>query len=122
MNKCKDGSHIWNCLLERRPDDTNKYMFNQSADNDHISCFLDGYAIVPIEKYERLEAFMNKCKDNYGRGITETIPGDEDDLQSEPMDFGIVGDMSPDGRRVYEKLLRELHARALKTNLTEKKS
>ena len=40
---------VTNCLLVPRPQD--KVMFELDVDKDIIHPFLDGYAIIPLEKY-----------------------------------------------------------------------
>ena len=63
--KHKDGSYVHNCYIERRIDDMSKYMFYQSND-EYISAFLNGYAIIPLEKYYKLidKEFPDQDKEN----------------------------------------------------------
>lgn len=49
--KTKDGSYIHNCVIAPRAD-RKEPLFWQS--DETISCRLNGYAIIPIEEYERL--------------------------------------------------------------------
>ena len=49
FEKCKDGSYIWNCFVERRKDDPSTVIFG--GDNKTITAHLNGYAIIPLERY-----------------------------------------------------------------------
>ena len=49
FEKCKDGSYIWNCFVERRKDDPSTTVF--SGDDKTITAHLNGYAIIPLERY-----------------------------------------------------------------------
>ncbi|MCG7948061.1 MAG: hypothetical protein JAZ07_17085 [Candidatus Thiodiazotropha endolucinida] len=51
--KCKDGSYVHNCFVVRREDDKSPTLFYQNG-NEHVSAFLNGYAVIPLEEYERL--------------------------------------------------------------------
>ena len=50
--KTKDGSYVHNCLIVPRADNKNDFLFMQT--DNTVSCCLNGYAIIPIEEYERL--------------------------------------------------------------------
>lgn len=52
-SKGKDGSYVHNCLVVRREDDKVPTLFHQNG-NEHVSAFLNGYAVIPIEEYENL--------------------------------------------------------------------
>lgn len=52
FNRLKDGSYVYNCLLEKREDDPSQFMFFQDGDKG-IRPFLNGYAIVPFSFCER---------------------------------------------------------------------
>jgi hypothetical protein len=53
MEKCKDGSFVHRCVIVKKEGDDHG-LFHQHAD-DHISAYLDGYAIIPVEEYEELK-------------------------------------------------------------------
>jgi len=50
--KGKDGSYFHNNLLKRRDGEKAPQLF--SNNDETISAFLNGYAIIPIEEYARL--------------------------------------------------------------------
>ena len=50
-NKGTDGSYLHNCCIIRRNGDPSNVLFHS---NKTISAFLNGYAIIPMEKYARL--------------------------------------------------------------------
>ena len=47
--KGKDGSHLHNCYIERRDGDLSEQLFRN--DGGVITAFLNGYAIIPIDRY-----------------------------------------------------------------------
>lgn len=48
-----DGSYIVNCFIDRRETDPSPSLFYQK-DAESIIVRLNGYAIIPIEKYRKL--------------------------------------------------------------------
>jgi hypothetical protein len=54
IEKCKDGSFVRNCLINRRKEDASPHMFYQDSEASYISAFLNGYAIIPLEEYAEL--------------------------------------------------------------------
>lgn len=50
--KAKDGSYVHNCYIEMRDGMKEKIPFHGTC--DHVSAFLNGFAIIPIEDYAEL--------------------------------------------------------------------
>ena len=51
--KCRDGSYVTNCYILRREADSSNYLFYAKEDMS-ITAHLNGYAIIPMEKYAEL--------------------------------------------------------------------
>lgn len=56
--KCKDVGYVKNCIIKRRKDDKSNYLFFADGDKGVIA-FLDGYAIIPVEEYNRMRTDRN---------------------------------------------------------------
>lgn len=48
----KDGSHLHNCVIQIREDSKASWLFDGTGET--VTCFLNGYAIIPLEEYARL--------------------------------------------------------------------
>jgi hypothetical protein len=59
-----DSPHLVDCWVEPRGflhgGDREEILFRRSE--EHIDCFLKGYAIVPREKYEALQEIVRRLK------------------------------------------------------------
>ena len=69
--KCEDGSYLGNCHLQRRENDPAPYLFNQSG-TEYISCCLNGYAIIPLEEYQKLTG------QDFSKFIRQSIEDDKE--------------------------------------------
>ena len=49
----QDNSYITNCLIIRRQDNSSDVLFSDNGDGS-VNVYLNGYAIVPVEKYMEL--------------------------------------------------------------------
>ncbi|MCK4814541.1 hypothetical protein KA005_02130 [bacterium] len=58
VEELKFKGYLKNCYIEGRPSDGT--LFFTPSDCSTIECALDGYAILPIERYKILDAFYNK--------------------------------------------------------------
>uniref|UniRef100_A0A6M3LEU0 Uncharacterized protein n=1 Tax=viral metagenome TaxID=1070528 RepID=A0A6M3LEU0_9ZZZZ len=47
----KNGSYLHNCVIVRRENDPVEMLFRN---DDNITAFLNGYAIIPLEEYYKL--------------------------------------------------------------------
>ena len=61
LDKCKDGSFMHYCIIDRRESDEYPYLFNQHGD-ESLTAHLYAYAIIPREKYESLQAQLTKSR------------------------------------------------------------
>ena len=52
--KGKDGSYLHNCYMERREGDVSPWMFHCDGDTGSVIAALNGYAIIPMERYAKL--------------------------------------------------------------------
>lgn len=66
-------SKIENCLVEMRNGDTTQYLFGPDG-NVHV--LLDGYAIVPKEKYVTMKDKLAKARELINR-LAKTLPEKE---------------------------------------------
>ena len=50
--KTKNGSYVHNCLIERRENEKAAILFY--VEDSEIGVYLNGYAVIPLEKYKEL--------------------------------------------------------------------
>lgn len=50
----KENSYLHGCLIKKRDDDPSRALFTLTGETV-MACHLNGYAIVPIEEYYRLQ-------------------------------------------------------------------
>ena len=52
-----ETGYIINCLIKRKEGDDSEVLFRQHGEGqlkDVVICYLDGYAVIPIEEYKEL--------------------------------------------------------------------
>jgi hypothetical protein len=57
----KKWPRLNNCLIVAREGDDPAELFSRSADGEHVDCYLDQYAIIPIEMFEVMKASFDQA-------------------------------------------------------------